>query len=114
MLVGVDVSGHDYKAPWDELQRLTAIQKHDTSLKTQILDMLIPDNIELNYYTVVSRASSLMIRQNSILMTRLMNPDILIDIQMNRYGTFDFDKSEKLIAIGRQKAAAAINKYAQT
>ena len=114
MLVGVDVSGHDYKAQWDELQRLTAIQKHDKSLKTKILDMLIPDNIEFNYYSVLSRASSLMIRQNSILMTRLMNPDILIDIQMNRYGTFDFDKSEKLIAIGRQKAAAAIDRYAQT
>ena len=114
MLVGVDVSGHDYKAQWDELQRLTAIQKHDKSLNTKILDMLIPDNIEFNYYTVLSRASSLMIRQNSILMTRLMNPDILIDIQMNRYGTFDFDKSEKLIAIGRQKAAAAIDRYAQT
>ena len=114
MLVGVDVSGHDYKAQWDELQRLTAIQKHDKSLKTKILDMLIPDNIEFNYYTVLSRASSLMIRQNPILMTRLMNPDILIDIQMNRYGTFDFDKSEKLIAIGRQKAAAAIDRYAQT
>ena len=25
-----------------------------------------------------------MIRQNSILMTKLMNPDMLIDIQMNR------------------------------
>ena len=114
MLVGVDVSGHDYKAQWDELQRLTAIQKSDKSLKAKILDMLIPDNIEFNYYTVLSRASSLMIRQNSILMTRLMNPDILIDIQMNRYGTFDFDKSEKLIAIGRQKTLQAINKYAQT
>lgn len=111
ILVGVDVSGHDYKAQWDELHRLTAMQKSDTSLKTKILDMLIPDNIEFNYYTVLSRSSSLMIRQNSILMAQLMNPDILIDIQMNRYGTFDFDKSEKLIAIGRQKAAAAFGKY---
>jgi len=111
LLVGVDVSGHDYKAQWDEVQRLSAIQKQDTSLKTKILDMLIPDNIEFNYYTVLSRASSLMIRQNSILMTQLMNPDILIDIQMNRYGTFDFDKSEKLIAIGRQKAMATIGKW---
>ena len=107
ILVGVDVSGHDYKAQWDELQRLTAIQKHDKSLKTKILDMLIPDNIEFNYYTVLSRASSLMIRQNSILMAKLTNPDIL----MNRYGTFDFDKSEKLIAIGRQKTFQAIDKY---
>ena len=85
ILVGVDVSGHDYKAQWDELHRLT-------------------------YYTVLSRASSLMIRQNSILMAQFMNPDILIDIQMNRYGTFDFDKSEKLIAIGRQKTSQAIDK----
>ena len=114
ILVGVDVSGHDYTAQWDELQRLTAIQKSDKSLKTKILDMLIPDNLDFNYYTVLSRASSLMIRQNSILMARLMNPDILIDIQMNRYGTFDFDKSEKLIAIGRQKALQAISKLDQT
>ena len=111
ILVGVDVSGHDYKAQWDELQRLTAIQKHDKSLKSKILDMLIPDNIEFNYYTVLSRASSLMIRQNSILMAKLTSPDILVDIQMNRYGTFDFDKSEKLIAIGHQKTSQAIDKY---
>ena len=111
ILVGVDVSGHDYKAQWDEMHRLTSMQKSDTSLKTKILDMLIPDNIEFNYYTVLSRASSLMIRQNSILMAQLMTPDILIDIQMNRYGTFDFDKSEKLIAIGRQKALQAIYKH---
>ena len=111
ILVGVDVSGHDYKAQWDELQRLTAIQKHDKSLKSKILDMFIPDNIEFNYYTVLSRASSLMIRQNSILMAKLTNPDILVDIQMNRYGTFDFDKSEKLIAIGHQKTSQAIDKY---
>jgi NTE family protein len=44
-----------------------------------------------------------MIRQNSILMAQLMKPDVLVDIQMSRYGGFDYDKSEKIIAIGRQK-----------
>lgn len=111
ILVGIDVSGHDYKAQWDEMHRLIEMQKQDTSLKSKILDMLIPDNIEFNYYTVLSRTSSLMIRQNSILMAKLMNPDILVDIQMNRYGTFDFDKSEKLVAIGKQKTSLAIDKY---
>jgi len=111
ILVGVDVSGHDYKAQWEEMHRLTEMQKQDTSLKTKILDMLIPDNIGFNYYTVLSRTSSLMIRQNSILMAQLTKPDILVDIQMNRYGTFDFDKSEKLIAIGRKKTAQVIGKY---
>lgn len=111
ILVGVDVSGHDYKSQWDEMHRLTGWQKNDNSLKAKILDKLIPDNIEFNYYTVLSRTSSLMIRQNSILMAKLMKPEMLIDIQMNRYGTFDFDKSEKLIAIGRRKASQAITEY---
>ena len=113
ILVGADVSGHDYKSQWEEMHRLTEWQKKDKSLKAKILDKLIPDNLEFNYYTVLSRTSSLMIRQNSILMTKLMNPDMLIDIQMSRYGGFDYDKSEKIIAIGRQKTAAALSKFEQ-
>ena len=114
ILVGVDVSGHDYKSQWEEMRRLTEWQKNDKSLKAKILDKLIPDNIEFNYYTMLSRSSSLMIRQNSILMAKLMKPDVLVDIQMSRYGGFDYDKSEKIIAIGRQKTSLALNKYEQT
>ena len=40
-----------------------------------------------------------------------MQPDMLIDIQMSRYGSFDYDKSEKIIALGRLKTALAISKY---
>ena len=111
ILVGVDVSGHDYKSQWDEMHRLSEWQKNDNSLKAKILDKLIPDNIEFNYYTVLSRTSSLMIRQNSILMAKLMKPEMLIDIQMNRYGSFDYDKSEKIITLGRRKASQAITEY---
>ena len=111
ILVGVDVSGHDYLAQWEKTNKVTTRQKHDHSLKAKLLDMIIPDNIEFNYYTLLSRTSSLMIRQNSILMAQLMKPDILIDIQMSRYTTFDFDKSERLIAIGKQKTQQAISKY---
>ena len=111
ILVGVDVSGHDYKAQWELKEELTERRKHDKSLKAQILDKLIPDNIDFNYLTVLSRASSLMIRQNSILMTQLMQPDMLVDIQMSRFGGFDYDKSEKIIALGRLKTSLAISKY---
>ena len=75
------------------------------------VDKLIPDNIDFNYYTVLSRTSSLMIRQNSILMAKLMKPNMLVDIQMSRYGGFDYDKSEKLIAIGKTKTLQTISKY---
>lgn len=84
ILVGVDVSGHDYKAETIN---------------------------HFNYYTMLSRTSSIMIRQNSILMAKLTQPDMLVDIQMSRYGGFDYDKSEKLIAIGKMKTSLAISKY---
>ena len=113
ILVGVDVSGYDYKSQWEEMHRLTEWQKKDKSLKAKILDKLIPDNLEFNYYTMLSRTSSVMIRQNSVLMAKLTNPDMLIYIQMSRYGSFDYDKSEKIIAIGHQKASQAITKFEQ-
>ena len=111
ILVGVDVSGHDYKAQWEKMHRLTEKQKLNKSWKAQILDKLIPDNLEFNYYTVLSRTISLMIRQNSLMMTQLMSPNILVDIQMSRYGSFDYDKSEKIITLGRRKASQAITEY---
>lgn len=111
ILVGIDVSGHDYKSQWEEMRRLSEWQKNDKSLKAKILDKLLPDNLDFNYYTLLSRTSSLMIRQNSILMTKLMKPEMLADIQMSHYGSFDYDKSEKIIAIGRLKTAIAISKY---
>ena len=113
LLVGIDVSGHDYQAQSEIQHELAEKRKRSTSLSQQILNKLIPDNLEFNYYTMLSRVSSLMIRQNSILMAQLMKPDILVDIQMSRYGTFDYDKSEKLIAIGRQKTAQALKNFTE-
>lgn len=108
LLVAIDVSGHDYEAQSEMQHELAEKRKRSTSLSQQILNRLIPDNIELNYYSMLSRVNSIMIRQNSRLMAQLMKPDLLVDIQMSRYTTFDFDKSEKLISIGRQKTRQAI------
>ncbi len=114
ILVGVDVSGHDYKAQSEVHEEFIERRKHNRSLAAQVLDKLMPDNLDFNYYTMLSRTSSLMIRQNSILMAKLMKPDMLVDIQMSRYGGFDYDKSEKLITIGRLKTSLAISKYEQS
>ena len=111
LLVGVDVRGHNYKKQWERQQRLAEKHKADRSLKAQILDKLLPDNLDFNYYTVLSRTSSLMIRQNSILMERLMKPDILIDIQMSSYGGFDYDKSERIVNLGKKKTDLAISQF---
>ena len=113
LLMGVEVSGNDYKTKESVDSENPGQHNSGKSMAAQILDKLIPDNIDFNHYTVLSRTSSLMIRQNAKLMVQLMNPDILVDIQINRYGSFDYDKSEKLIAIGRQKTLKAINKFKQ-
>ena len=113
ILVGVDVSGHNYKAQGELKHELSERRKENRSLVAQIIDKVIPDNLDFNYYTMLSRVSSLMIRQNSVLMAQLMKPEILVDIQMSRYGGFDYDKSEKLIAIGRQKTLKTVSKYNQ-
>ena len=111
LLMGVDVSGYDYKAKENMKHEISERRNRGKSMAAQILDKLIPDNIDFNHYTVLSRTSSLMIRQNAKLMAQLMKPDMLVDIQISRYGSFDYDKSEKLIAIGRQKTLKAINNF---
>lgn len=111
ILVGVDVSGQDYETQSKLHQEMEEKRKRSSSLSQQILNKLIPDNLDFNHYTMLSRVSSLMIRQNSILMTQLMKPDVLVDIQMSRYGGFDYDKSEKIIAIGRKKTQQALEQY---
>lgn len=111
LLVGVDVSGHDYQGQSQLQHFIEQRRRSDKSLGHQILSKLIPDNLDFNYYTLLSRTSSIMIRQNSKLMAQLTQPDILIDIQLKRYGGFDYDKSEKLIAFGHSYAQKAIEKY---
>ena len=106
-----DMSGHDYAAQSELQHEIAEKRRRSTSLSQQILNKLLPDNLDFNYYTMLSRVSSIMIRQNSILMTQLTKPDVLVDIQMSRYGGFDYDKSEKLIAVGRQKTQQALSKY---
>ncbi len=111
ILVGIDVSGRDYETQADIQDELAEKRKQSRSLSRQIISKLIPDNLDFNYYTVLSRVSTMMIRQNSLLMAKLVKPDVLVDIQISRYGGFDYDKSEKLITIGRQKTKHVLNKY---
>ena len=114
ILIAVDVSGHDYEKQWKIQHEMAEKRKQSKLLSQQIINKLTPENLDFNYYTILTRVSSLMIRQNSILMAQLMKPDILVDIKMSRYGIFDFDKSEKLVAIGRRKTQQALSKYQET
>lgn len=112
-LVGVDVSGEDYEVKNKIQQEAAERKKRQKSLSQIIIDKLTPEHADFNYFTLLSRSSSIMIRQNSRLMTELMRPDILVDIEMHNIDSFDYDKSERIIAIGRNKARQALSAKAR-
>ena len=111
LLIGVDVSGYDYEGENMLQHEMEVKRKQKRSLSRTIIDKLTPAKQDFNYFSLLSRSSSIMIRQNSLLMTELMKPDLLIDIQLNRIGSFDYDKSERIIELGRNKARQALNKF---
>lgn len=101
LLVAVDVSGHDY---WGQRQMQMRREKNRRGFFRRSKN----SGASINYVSLLARASSLMIRRNSLLMVQLCPPDILIDIQLDRYDGLDYDKSEKLVAIGRKKTAKVL------
>ncbi len=107
--MGIDVSGHDYKGQV-ELRKMIR-EQNDKSAVMSIINKIIPDSFDMNFYTLTNRSVSIMIHNNARLSAKLTPPDILVDIPMNRYNTFDFDKYERLSTIGRNKTKAAIEKY---
>ncbi len=109
MLVAVNVSGHDYKGQV-ELNKIIKEQNEKSRVRSFINKML-PDDMDLNYYTLVNRSTSIMINCNAQLALKITPPDILVNIPMNRYNTFDFDKYARLSAIGRNKTKTSIMKF---
>ena len=110
LLVAVNVSGHDYRGQV-EMRRIIKEQQTERSKVISLLSKLMPQDPELNYYTLLNRSISIMINKNAQQSLKLTPPDILVDIPMNRYNTFDFDKVERLSAIGRNKTKRAVEKF---
>lgn len=111
LLVAVNVSGHDYRGQV-ELRKMIREQQSQQSRFMSLINKFLGDDDGINYYTLLNRSTSIMINRNAQLSLKLTPPDILVDIPMNRYNTFDFDKIQRLSAIGRNKTRIALEKMA--
>lgn len=109
LLVGVNVSGHDYRGQV-ELKRIIREQGEKSRVRL-LLNKILPEDLDMNYYTLLNRSISIMINKNAQLAMKLTPPDILVDIPMNRYNTFDFDKYIRLSSIGRNKTKKAVEHF---
>lgn len=112
LLMGVNVSGHDYESQWR--RRVVAREKMvNNSRALSLIAKLVPEAVKpgLNYYNLLDRTLSIAISQNARRQVLLSKPDILVDIPMRKYEGTDYDKSEEIIEVGRRKTNDAIKKY---
>lgn len=104
LLVGVNVSGHDYGSIWQrkEIAKQKAIQNNKV---LQILARLFPDSRLplINFYSLLDQTVSIAIAQNARRQIALTPPDILVDIPMRRFSGNDYDKYEQIRKVGEKK-----------
>ena len=54
----------------------------------------------LNYIKTLDRVTDIMVWQNTLLMQQLYQPDILMQVPFNKYGSYEFDHAKEIIAFG--------------
>ena len=67
---------------------------------------------EDNYYSILSRTFSLMLRTISGLQIEMYKPDILVTMSFDAYGSIaDYARGEEISELGRQLMSEALDKY---
>lgn len=112
LLVGVNVSGHDYGSIW-ERRHAARLRQIRNSKALQFLNRLVPGvaGADMNFFTLLDQTFSISISQNARRAILLNPPDILVDIPMRRFGGGDYDKYAQIHAVGTQKTDKAIEAF---
>ena len=93
---------------------MAQIRPHRTPSAGSAIELVIEDFTTPHTMMAVSapsRMTDMMIQNNTVLMNKLVKADILAQMPMNQYGTFDFDKAAEIIELGRTLMREAIDKY---
>lgn len=118
LLVVVDVNSRIPTPNKKVIAAKTDTNNQSKYLKTiyKRINQIIPKNNKDNvgYFNLINRTSSLMLHRISELTLEQYQPDIMINVSRQVFGTFDFYKSEEIIETGRSAANVAINKYKKT
>ncbi len=112
LLVGVNVSGHDYGSIW-ERRHAARLRQIRNSKALQFLNRLVPGvaGADMNFFTLLDQTFSISISQNARRAILLNPPDILVDIPMRRFGGGDYDKYAQIHAVGSHKTDKAIEAF---
>jgi NTE family protein len=112
LLVGVNVSGHDYAGMFS--RKMLADKKITSNSRAlALLRWFLPREADLglNFYSLINQTISIAINANAHRAVKLCPPDIFVDIPMKRYSGTDYDKFEAIRKIGFNKTNRAIEVY---
>ena len=111
IVVAVNVSGTG-NGESSKVQEEKTKTKTETKSKAQtaldFLSSLLPDETDVNYFTMSHRMIRMMIQKNAALNIELYKPDILVNIPMDLFGPFEYDHVDKISAYGREKMREAL------
>ena len=120
IVVAVNVSGTAYETKTNTKTITKTITKTKTKTETKaktktkaqtaldFLSSLLPDEPEVNYFTMSQRLIRMMIQKNAALNIELYKPDILVNIPMDLFGPFEYDHVDKISDYGREKMREAL------
>ncbi len=111
LLVSVNVSAPST----DEAARLHAEDGNGETIMPSWLDHVVPnalkERVGRNYVSLLTEAFGMMIERSTVAAQKITRPDVAVNIPMNRFGGFDFDKAASIIAEGRKCMAQALDEY---
>lgn len=111
LLVSVNVSAPSTA----EAARIHAEEEKDGPKPLPWLEYVVPNalkqRVENNYFSLLTEAFGMMIERSTVMAQKLNVPDVAVNIPMNRFGAFDFDKAESIITEGRRSMAEALDEY---
>ncbi|MGI6242810.1 MAG: patatin-like phospholipase family protein [Prevotella sp.] len=107
LLFAVNVSSPDKNADTTFLKKYQApkTQSKKTLWRNGMFHKPDPSS---NFMNIAMRVTKLSIQNNTQMSMRLTPPDICVDISMDEFNLFDFDKATKLISYGHQKMDEAL------
>jgi len=109
IVVAVNVSGTGEENENDNEKRKTKTKtKSKAQTALDFLSSLLPDEPDVNYFTMSQRLFRLMVQKNAALNIELYKPDILVNIPMDLFGPFEYDHVDKISAYGRKKMREAL------
>lgn len=67
------------------------------------------DALKNNYLNLIYRSLSISMKQNTMLSLQLTPPDIYLNVDLDCYGSYDYDNAEEIAALGRTQMAQILD-----